>query len=293
MAAVFTSVDCLGHPGMPEQPARLGAVLDRLRAAPGLDLRTAASASPDSLRLVHPPWYVNHLEAAAAAGLDAGEEVPLAPASWPAMLGATGAVLAATAAALDIGGCAFAAVRPPGHHAQRERAMGFCPVNLVAIAREQARRQGAEHAMVVDWDVHHGNGTQAIFAEDATTRFVSMHQHPHYPGTGGASERGVGNVVNLPMPPGLPRTTYLESLWEAIVRASRGHVPDLILISAGFDCLAGDPLGGFTLEPSDCATWITRLQERWPTTPIVAMMEGGYLPERLADGVLATVAAMR
>lgn len=293
MAIVFTSSDCLGHPGMPEQPARLEAVLRRLRAVPGHDLREAAPAGTESLTLVHPPAYVSHLEASADAGVDAGTEVPLTPESWPAILGATGAILAATREVLDTGGCAFAAVRPPGHHAERERAMGFCAVNLVAIAREAGRGGGAERALIVDWDVHHGNGTQAILEEDPTTRFVSMHQHPHYPGTGAASERGVGNVVNLPMPPGLPRTTYLESLWEAVMRASRDFVPDLILVSAGFDCLAGDPLGGFTLEPSDCATWITRLQDQWPDTPIVATMEGGYLPERLADGVLATVAAMR
>lgn len=293
MAIVFTSSDCLGHPGMPEQPARLGTVLERLRAVPGLAVVDAPPTDTDPLLLVHPPDYISHLEATAAASQDAGEEVPLAPASWPAILGAAGAILAATGHALDTGGCAFAAVRPPGHHASRGKAMGFCPVNLVAIARESARELGAETALIVDWDVHHGNGTQAIVEQDSSTRFISMHQHPHYPGTGEASERGVGNVFNRPMPPGLPRTTYVEALWEAIMRASRDFVPDLILISAGFDCLAGDPLGGFTLEPADGATWLTRLQEHWPDTPIVATMEGGYIPERLADGVLATVAAMR
>lgn len=293
MATVFSSPDCLGHPGMPEQPARLAAVLERLGAAAGLTLVEAAAADAESLTLVHPAEFVAHIESAAAANRDGGEEVPLAPASWPAVLGAAGAVLAATREALDSGTCTFAAVRPPGHHAARASAMGFCPVNLVAIARESARKLGAERALIVDWDVHHGNGTQDIFEHDATTRFVSMHQHPHYPGTGAASEHGLGNVVNLPMPPGLPRTTYVEALWEAILRASRGFEPDLILISAGYDCLAGDPLGGFTLEPDDCAIWAVRLQERWPTTPVVATMEGGYLPERLAAGVAATVAVMR
>ncbi len=293
MAIVWTSRACLGHPGMPEQPARLGTVLARLRAVPGLDLREAALASTESLALVHPAGYISHLQAAAVAADDAGAEVPLVPASWPAMLGATGAILAATRQAVDSGGCAFAAVRPPGHHADRDHAMGFCPVNLVAIARESARGLGAERALIVDWDVHHGNGTQAIVERDPTTRFVSMHQHPHYPGTGAASERGVGNVFNLPLPAGLPHTTYVEALWETIIRATRDFEPDVILISAGFDCLAGDPLGGFTLEPEDCATWTTRLQTQWPDTPVVATMEGGYLPERLADGVLATVTAMR
>jgi acetoin utilization deacetylase AcuC-like enzyme len=170
--------------------------------------------------------------------------------------------------------------------------MGFCAVNTVALASSRARELGAQRILIVDWDVHHGNGTQSIVEAEADTRFVSMHQAPWYPGTGAAEERGVGNLFNRPLPPGLPPAHYVEALWSAVVTATDGWGPELVLISAGYDCLAGDPLGGFTLEPADCATWVTRMRERWPSTPIVATMEGGYLPERLADGVLATARAL-
>ena len=290
---VTTSRACLDHdPGLPEQPARLRAVLERLEADGRFAPREALPATVDALRLRHPAAHVAMLERHAAAGLPAGEEVPLVPASWPAILGAVGATLAAVDHALAGRGHALAAVRPPGHHASADVAMGFCPVNAVAIAAAHARRAGAERILIVDWDVHHGNGTQAIVEREAATRFVSMHQAPWYPGTGTADERGVGNLFNVPMVPGLPRATYVEALWSAIGRASEGWTPDLVCISAGFDCLSGDPLGGFTLEPADCATWVARMRERWPQVPIVAAMEGGYLPDRLADGMLATAAAL-
>jgi acetoin utilization deacetylase AcuC-like enzyme len=171
--------------------------------------------------------------------------------------------------------------------------MGFCPVNLVACAVAQARHAGADRALIVDWDVHHGNGTQAIVAQEVATRFVSMHQHPWYPGTGMTDDREVGNCFNVPLPPALPRERYVAELWSAVQRASDDWVPDVVVVSAGYDGMAGDPLGGFTLEPDDYVTWVRRLRERWPDTPLVAVMEGGYAPERLADGVLATVAAMQ
>lgn len=293
MARVFSSAECLGHPGMPEQPARIQAVWRALEREQAPGVNWADSASEADLEFVHPPEYIEHLVRAASERRDGGVEVPLVPASWAAVLGAAGAVLAATRIVVAEGGCAIAAVRPPGHHATRDVASGFCPINLVALAREWARPHGVERALIVDWDVHHGNGTQAIFEQDATTRFVSMHQHPHYPGTGHREETGVGNVTNLPLPPGLPRHEYREALWSGIERATRDFTPDLILISAGYDSLAGDPLGGFTLEPEDCADWVTRMQERWPDVPMLATMEGGYLPQRLAEGVIATVQAMR
>lgn len=170
--------------------------------------------------------------------------------------------------------------------------MGFCPVNLVAIAVAHARSRGAERALIIDWDVHHGNGTQDIVEHQPLTRFVSMHQEAWYPGTGAAADVGSGNCCNRPMAPGLPRRDYVEALWDAVLLTTRDWVPDAIFISAGYDSMAGDPLGGFTLEPADYATWVDRLRNRWPDRPLVATMEGGYHPERLADGVLATVQAM-
>jgi acetoin utilization deacetylase AcuC-like enzyme len=146
--------------------------------------------------------------------------------------------------------------------------------------------------LIVDWDVHHGNGTQAMMERDETIRFVSLHQHPWYPGTGMAEERGVGNVFNVPRGPGAPASRYVEDLWSAVAAATEAWTPAIVLLSAGYDAMYGDPLGGFTLEPSDYARLITRLRERLPRAPIVALLEGGYVPSRVADGVLATVNAL-
>ncbi len=151
---------------------------------------------------------------------------------------------------------------------------------------------GAERVLIVDWDVHHGNGTQALMEHDETIRYVSLHQHPWYPGTGMAEERGVGNVFNVPRGPGAPPARYVDDLWAAIVAATSGWTPDLVLVSAGFDAMLGDPLGGFTLEPEHYADLTRRLRERLPAAPIVGLLEGGYVPARLADGVLAHALAL-
>lgn len=170
--------------------------------------------------------------------------------------------------------------------------MGFCPVNQVAVAAAFARTRGAEQILIIDWDVHHGNGTQAIVEAEPRTRFVSMHQENWYPGTGAVTETGVGNCFNRPMPPGRPSGEYVETLWEAVEIATKDWTPDAVFVSAGYDSMAGDPLGGFTLAPTDYATWIDRMRNRWPDLPLVAAMEGGYDPDLLAEGVLATVGAM-
>jgi acetoin utilization deacetylase AcuC-like enzyme len=289
---VFTAPACLLHPGYPEQPSRLAIVLDRFEADGSLTPEIAPPAAPEWLTLVHPAHWIAEIEARAQRGEPAGEEVPLSVASWPAILGAAGAVRAATEHALGPGRAAFAAIRPPGHHAEAERAMGFCPVNQVAVGAAFARTQGAERILIVDWDVHHGNGTQAIVAADPLTRFVSMHQENWYPGTGAITETGIGNCFNRPMPRGRPRTEYRDTLWQAVELATNDFSPDAIFVSAGYDSMAGDPLGGFTLEPEDYAAWIGRLRNRWPDLPLVAAMEGGYDPDLLAAGVLATAKAM-
>jgi acetoin utilization deacetylase AcuC-like enzyme len=157
------------------------------------------------------------------------------------------------------------------------------------IAARCAQRLGRERVLIVDWDVHHGNGTQALMERDPSLRYVSLHQWPWYPGTGAADERGVGNVFNVPRGPGKPPALYVEDLWVAIVAATAGWRPDLLLISAGFDAMKGDPLGGFTLEPVHYAELTRRLREHLPDVPIVGLLEGGYVPDRLAAGVLAHV----
>jgi acetoin utilization deacetylase AcuC-like enzyme len=170
--------------------------------------------------------------------------------------------------------------------------MGFCFVNNVVVAARHAQALGAARVLIVDWDVHHGNGTQALVEQDASIRFVSMHQYPWYPGTGAADERGVGNVFNVPRPPGLPRATYVHDLIEAVDAALTGWTPDALLISAGFDSLGGDPLGGFTLTPEDIANWTAALRTRLDGRPVAAVLEGGYRLDLLAAGVTALVRAL-
>lgn len=298
MAAVsiFTHPDCLRHdPGAdhPETPARLRILLERARAADGVRVVEAAPAARAPLLAVHAEPHLANLESLSARGggvlfLD----TILNRASWEAVLGATGAVLAAVDHAHAGRGHAFAAVRPPGHHALAGKGMGFCLVNNVVVGARHAQRAGRGRLLIIDWDVHHGNGTQALVERDPSLRYVSLHQHPWYPGTGMASERGVGNVFNVPRGPGLAASLYVADLWAAIVAATDDWRPDLVLVSAGFDAMTGDPLGGFTLEPEHYAGLTLRLRERLPDVPVVGLLEGGYAPSRVADGVLAHVRAL-
>jgi acetoin utilization deacetylase AcuC-like enzyme len=293
---VYTHPACLQHDPGPEHPetaARLHAVLARLEEEPGVRVQPAPAGSLQDLLQVHPEGHLLQLEAMSR---DGGGVLSLdtvaSSSSWEAVLGATGALHAAVAHAHGSGGHAFAAVRPPGHHAMAQRAMGFCLVNNVIVAARRAQRLGRERVLIIDWDVHHGNGTQALMERDPMIRFVSLHQHPWYPGTGMAEERGVGNVFNVPRGPGAPATLYIEDLWSAIVAATEGWTPAMVLISAGYDAMYGDPLGGFTLEPSDFSRLTERIRGRLPQAPIVGTLEGGYIPYRLAEGVAATVRAL-
>jgi acetoin utilization deacetylase AcuC-like enzyme len=294
--AVFTSAACLRHEmgsGHPEAPARLRAVLEAIRRDGGWPVQEAAGATLDDLRLVHAEAYLRMLQAMSARGggvLD--PDTSMNAGSWAAAVGGAGAVLAALSHASSGRGHAFAAVRPPGHHCLADRAMGFCLLANIAIAARVAQRAGRERILIVDWDVHHGNGTQALVERDPAIRFVSLHESPGWPGTGAESERGVGNIFNVPRPPGLAPEVYVEDLWSAISAAIRDWPPDLILISAGFDAMRGDPLGGFTLEPVHYAEVTTRLREAMPDVPIASAMEGGYTPTRLAAGVLAHLEAL-
>jgi acetoin utilization deacetylase AcuC-like enzyme len=288
---VFTHPNCLKHdpgPDHPESSARLRAILERLRTDQSAAVREAEPAGLEPLLAVHPQAYLASLEAMSARGGGAlFLDTILSRDSWAAVLGATGAVLAAVNHALGSGAHAFAAVRPPGHHALAARGMGFCLVNNVVVAARHAQRAGRERVLIIDWDVHHGNGTQALVETDPTIRYVSLHQHPWYPGTGAAEERGVGNVFNVPRGPGKPPALYIGDLWSAIVAATADWSPALVLVSAGFDAMSGDPLGGFTLEPEHYTDLTTRLRDRLPAVPIVGLLEGGYIPERLAAGVAA------
>jgi acetoin utilization deacetylase AcuC-like enzyme len=189
----------------------------------------------------------------------------------------------------------FCAVRPPGHHAVYDRAMGFCLFGNVAIGAHYARKTfGAQRVLIVDWDVHHGNGTQALVQDDPNIHFMSMHQWPWYPGTGPATDRGPhNNVWNLPLPGGLPASEYVSTFKRSFDSAVEGFVPDLIFISAGFDSLAGDPLGEFTLEIPDIVELTTFVMQRAAELckgRVVSVLEGGYAPDRVG---LAAVAHLR
>ena len=294
--SIFTHPDCLRHdPGSdhPETPARLRALLARARAADGIRLVEASPATREPLLAVHTEPYLATLESMSGRGggvlfLD----TILNAASWTAVLGATGAVLAAVDHAHAGRGHGFAAIRPPGHHALAGKGMGFCLVNNVVVGARHAQRVGRARVLIIDWDVHHGNGTQALMETDPTLRYVSLHQHPWYPGTGMADERGVGNVFNVPRGPGLAASLYVNDLWAAIVAATTGWDPDMVLVSAGFDAMTGDPLGGFTLEPEHYAGLTLQVRERFPRTPIVGLLEGGYTPSRIAEGAMAHIGAL-
>jgi len=259
--------------------------------APG-SLRESLPAPRDAVLRVHPAAYLDQLEAVARTGgarLD--PDTVMNRRSWDAALHAAGAALGAVASAFA-GSPAFAAVRPPGHHAGESTPMGFCLLSNVVIAAREAQARGAARVLIVDWDVHHGNGTQSLVERDPAIRFVSMHQWPHWPFTGSTEERGVGNITNLPMRAGLPPQRYQEALWDGIVAVTEDWRPSAVLVSAGFDSMRGDLLGGFTLEPEHYAEWILRLRERFPSAPLAAVLEGGYVPHRLADGVVAVAQAL-
>ncbi len=295
IAPVFTHSRCRDHVvrvGHPESPRRIEVLLDRVRGVDADAIREAEPAARNAVERVHPAAYLDSLEATARSGggeLDA--DTAMNQASFEAAMGGAGAALAALESAIG-GQPAFAAVRPPGHHALADTAMGFCLLGNVVIAAREAQSYGIDRVLIVDWDVHHGNGTQALVEQDPSIRFISMHQWPHWPFSGWRDERGVGNVTNLPMRAGLPAEDYLETLWRAIQGATDGWTPGAILLSAGFDSMRGDLLGGFTLEPEHYATWVNRIRTTFPDVPLMAVLEGGYVPTRLADGALAVLHAM-
>lgn len=287
----------------PEHVGRLRAIPRALRYEPELfDVlvhHEGRHATRDELLLAHDGAYIDRVAALAAAGggrLD--PDTVVSEGSWDAATAAAGCVLDAVDMAFDGRATrSFSAVRPPGHHAVRDRAMGFCLFGNVAIAAHYAiATQRAERVLIVDWDVHHGNGTQALVEHDPRIRFVSMHQWPWYPGTGGADDRGPHQSVwNVPMAAGLPPQRYIDALLGAVDAALEGFTPDLILLSAGFDSLADDPLGGFTLTLDDVRSLTLALVERadrWCAGRLVSALEGGYAPDAVAAAAMVHLKAL-
>jgi acetoin utilization deacetylase AcuC-like enzyme len=301
---LYTHPDCLAHdPGEhhPESPDRLRAVLAALAAEEfaGLERREAPRAALDVVALVHDRGYVAALlDAVPASGHAALDpDTVLSPRSGGVALRASGAVCAAVDAVIaGEARNAFCAVRPPGHHAEPDHAMGFCLFNSVAIgARHALGHSGIERVAVIDFDVHHGNGTQAMFESDADLFYASTHQSPLYPGTGASSETGVGNIVNAPLRPNSGSPEFRYAFGNIILPALADFRPDFLIVSAGFDAHRRDPLAQLNLTEDDY-DWVTRqltgLAERLCGSRLVSSLEGGYDLQALGASAAAHVRAL-
>lgn len=287
-------------PSHAERPERLTAVMDALQDEGRLDLEHLEAPLVDSVDLlrVHPDRYLESIAAAApASGLvQLDPDTFLSPGSLNAARRAAGAVTAAVRS-VAAGGAqrAFCAVRPPGHHAEAETAMGFCLYSNVAIGARVAQASGLAKVAVVDFDVHHGNGTQSVFETDPSLFLASIHQRPLYPGTGAADETGVGNIVNGVVGPHAPRERW-RKVFESMMDRLDAFEPDLVIISAGFDAHARDPLASQSLEAEDYAfatRAIVDVANRRAKGRVVSSLEGGYDLEALGRSAVAHLMALQ
>ncbi len=297
---LLTHESALEHPTPAGHPERAERILAAIAGVWGSGLEVIRSESPfvseADLERIHDRHYIDEIEAFCRSGNGALEPDTFAgPESWEAALRAAGSGYEA-AATLRAGEAktAFVAMRPPGHHAERARAMGFCLFNNIAVTAARLVDEG-ERVAIVDWDVHHGNGTQNTFYRDGDVLYISLHESPQYPGTGHLHEIGAGlargSTVNLPMPTGSTGTDYRLAFDKVVLPVMRGFRPDWVLVSAGYDAHVADPLAGERLEAVDYATMAASLSSVVPSHRIVYFLEGGYNLDAIRESVAATLRA--
>ena len=290
-----------GH-GHPERADRIRAIEAELEARDwlGWDQVEAPRATEEQLLRIHPREYVEQVREFSERGVPFDMDTPTSPGTYEAALRAAGGACALVESLLSGGQrTAFSCLRPPGHHAETARAMGFCLFANAAIAARHALDAfGAERVLVVDWDVHHGNGTNALFHDSPEVLFVSIHQFPFWPGTGPLTDvgegAGEGYSINLPVPAGTGEAAFLSLLEHVVAPAARQYGPDLILISAGYDAHRDDPLASLALETSSYGRMSSCLRALGEElgAPVGALLEGGYDLGALAESVPETMAAL-
>ena len=290
-------VNQLARVEAPERfPAALAGVEEAQRGGVPVEWRPCRLPEEEDLARIHAPAYLDHLKKLCESGGGyLSLDTSFGPDSWEAACSASGAAIGAVESALS-GEAAFAVARPPGHHAGGEYGMGFCLLNHAAVAAEYARSRGLARIAILDWDVHHGNGTQDIFYEDDRVLYLSVHQSPFYPGTGASDEVGEGQgrgfTVNVPLPAGSGEDVYAAAFADVFLPVLGEFRPELIIVSAGYDAHAADPLGGMTLEAAaftSFAASLASLAREVGAAPLALVLEGGYNLRALSESVAATM----